>query len=356
LGISYYRRDSEDTAHISKETLDDLYSLVRDYTSRLLALSLNIADSSDVGYSMVRESATFMNGLWRTTDSTMVCVKQVHSSKPEKLVACVRRAHAIIRSRFDGLHRNTTPQIFEALIRKPVSKLGYISQQKETTKAVASKLFTRESDRGHRSLKANWQAGEYHPEPLDSDAQEHRDADLITSGDEESASDAGSDNETDTESELPILLEGRRIDIKLEEDDRLEDAIHEQRLWDLINGGQSSAEDPEQDIDDPELVMEENGSTESERDVDTSGSENDIETGLSDLELDNDLDAKVKSAHIEGDSLAAEETIARKRQRISHSFKRVGSQVPEDNIGGRKRKIGYRTQEFITTSDEEEMD
>ena len=290
------------------------------------------------------------------------------SSKPEKLANCVKEAHATIDAQAAGSHKSRIPQGFKDLMKTPVSVLGYATKdEKAGVKSKTSLLATilrSSSENDPQGIRQK--ALEYERQPSELGDMSSWDPDVVSSEDEKDEGISEGEEGSAADTEFPYVDGAREManrkadDAKLEEEDRLEDAIYEQELWDLMNGpasAQRSADSTGEREEDDALL-------ESDNDGDNDGvseAEKESLADLSDSEEDSELDIRPGSSDEEAEPLSRASTSdtgqaeGRKRMRTSAtSYKRIGSDEHDGRFSGRKHKTKYRTQEFISTSDEEE--
>lgn len=294
-------------------------------------------------------------------------LKQGGSSRPDKLANCVKEAHTAIDMQSSGSNKSRIPKIFKDLMETPISVLGYATKNdiagvRSNTSLLSTILKSRPKSDVQNSRQ---KALEFETEPLDYRKTAAWDPELVSSDDEEDEGDyervEGSPAGTEfIQLDVPYeMVSSKTDDTKVEEEDRLEDAIYEHELWDLINGAGSavkSADSPGQTGKDGALP----GVTDDGDSDGISESGIDLLADLSQSEEESELDIRANSSDEEGELLSQASTLSarheggRKRLRTSAtSYKRIGSDE-HDGGSGRKHKPKYRTQEFISTSDEEE--
>lgn len=347
--LDLYRHGTDDIACIDRQVFNDLYKHVRAHTSRVLALALSIADSKGIGYSMNR------------------------CSPGEDFVGCIQQADMELRALSTGAYQTSTPRTLAAFVRQStsVSTLGHTSQQTAAARTEESPLFRALTEEKKVSDPPNViEASEYSIAPHEYENLLQWDPDLVLDDTQQFSHDGASVWESPSESgsEVESASTAKMVDEKLEESDRLEDAIYEQKLWDSLSTHaqghmpSEASESPGGASDDDDFTSSEaDEGTGSEAD-DGTGSEADEGIGLEMLDSDSEEEdvGAIRSASDGNTGNAAstqhvdQEDCQRpsKRQRTSEGPLTRG--LATAGFGyDRKRKRSYRTSEFISTSDEE---
>lgn len=147
------------------------------------------------------------------------------------------------------------------------------------------------------------------------------------------------DSQSDSSGEEELLMADRQADAKLEEGDRLDDAIYEQKLWQTVNGSERGVSLSEDDDSHTPYYSSE---------TDSASSDEDAAIGPGRSETDSEEDRQTTGAVV-----ASDDARPVKRTRMSS-----GPFAQRSTAAGfaddRRRRKSYRTKEFISTSDEEE--
>lgn len=296
-------------------------------------------------------------------------------SKSDLFTECITEASATIKLQAEGSGRCWSPDIFRQASGKSAVKNARTSDTNVQVGEVRMPAPALSNDQSSRRQ-------EFALLPLDIYGLKPWDADIVSSDDDEddgesssisSGSDLGTALDIENAEKLEVHKQARQLEKKLDEKDKFDDAIYEQSLWDLIKGGANMREGVDlHQIDEDGLTQEEG---DEESDLDRSETEQDAEDELemSDFQEDGylDLDDISDDAAADDDTSVAktgskrrsspDTERSRKRQRkVSPRSESPALLSLNTDTGTEKRKgkgkVEYRTQEFITTSDEEEQD
>lgn len=180
---------------------------------------------------------------------------------------------------------------------------------------------------------------EYSLHPVEYTCLDSWEPDLVLDASEQSSEDQSSDSDSDSDSssDEELLWADQQADARLDEGDRLEDAIYEQKLWESINiDAQGHVLSDQDESSSSNNMSEDDLLASSEEDAEMGG-------GRSGTESEEDGEA----------AIAPEDERPSKRMRMFSDASGQGS-IATGFRDDRKRRKSYRTKEFISTSDEEE--